>query len=69
MPYTNVRHQDYYHTATLKVLPFEVFFNEKFFKKILSFPPVASKFSIAINTKLYPTINVYLHGGTSIIFK
>ena len=29
MAYTNGGHQDYDHTATLKILPFEVFFDEK----------------------------------------
>ena len=67
--YTIGGHQDYDHTATLKLLPFEVFFNEQSLANILSFAAVASKFRIAIDTELYPFINVHLHYGTRIILK
>ena len=35
----------------------------------ISFAAVVSKFSITINTQLYPFINAHLHDGTRIIFK
>ena len=67
--YTNGGHQDYDHTATLTLLPFEFFFNEQSLANILSFAAVASKFRITIDTEFDPFINVHLHDGTSIIFK
>ena len=51
------------------MLPFEVFFNEKSLGNILSFSAVASKFSITIDTELYPSIKVHIHDVTRIIFK
>ena len=67
--YTNYVHQDYEHTATLKLLPFEVFFNEQSLANIISFATVASKVSITIDTELEPFINVHLHDVKRIIFK
>ena len=64
----NGRHQDYDHTATLKISPLEVFFNGKSLTNILSFVVVASKFIITICTELDPSINVHLNDGTRIIF-
>ena len=67
--YTNGGHQDYDHTATLKMLPFEDFLNEQSLANILSFATVASKFRITNETELDPLINAHLHDGTRIIFK
>ena len=50
MTYTNVGHQDYEHTATLKMLPFEVFFNGKSLTKILSFDAVTPTLRISLET-------------------
>ena len=66
--YSNGRNQDYNHTKTFKMLPFEAFFNEKSLEIILSFATVSSKFRITIDTELGPLINVQLHDGTQIIF-
>ena len=66
--YTNGGHQYYDHTATLKLLPFEVFLNEQSLANILSFAAVASKFRITLDTELDQLIKVHLHHGTRIIF-
>ena len=64
----NGGHQDYDHTATLKLVPFG-FLNEKYLATILSFASVASEFRVIIDTELNPSINVHLHNGTRKIFK
>ena len=51
------------------MLPIEVFFNEQSLANILSFATVASKFSITVNTQLYPSTNVHLHHAVRMIFK
>ena len=59
--YKNGGNQYYDHTATFKMLTFEVLFNEKFLANMLSFNVVASKFKITIDTELDPSINANLH--------
>ena len=61
--YTNVEHQDYDHTTTLKISPWNFFFNDISLVDILFFAAVASKFSITIDTELDPSINVQLQDG------
>ena len=39
--YTNGGHQEYDHTTTFRILPFEIFFYEKYLADILSFDAVA----------------------------
>ena len=68
MAYTNGEHRDYDHTATLKMLSFEVFFNEKSLANILYFVSVDSKFRITIDTELDSFINIHLHYGKRVIF-
>ena len=60
--------KNYDHTATFKILPSEVLFNEKYFANILFFSAAASKFRFTIETELEPSSNAHLHNGTRIIF-
>ena len=53
----------------MEKLPFQVFYNEKYPAKIISFSVVARKFRITVDTDLDLSINGHLDGGTSIIFK
>ena len=50
------------------MLPFKVFYYQSL-ANILSFAAVASKFRITIDTEFYPSINVHIDDGTSIMFK
>ena len=67
--YKNGGHQDHDHTTTLKMLPFEVLFNDKSLVNKLSFAAVVPTFSITIDIKLEPYIDVQLQNYTRIIFK
>ena len=63
--YKNGENQDHDHIATFKILPFEVLFNKKSLASIHVFDAAASKFKIAIDIELYPSINapLWLHKG------
>ena len=67
--YSNGGHQDYSKTATMTMLPFEVFYKTNPLGKILSFAAVTRKFSLTIDTNLDLAINMHLDYGTSITIK
>ena len=67
--YSNGGHQDYDHTKTLKMSPFEFFFNNKSLANKLYFAAVVSKFRITIGIELDQYINIHLNNFTRIIFK
>ena len=56
--YTNRRHQDFSYTYIMRMIPFEVFNNEKPLVNKLSFGAVELKFRFTIDTELELAINV-----------